>query len=83
MIRKVEQYEEQHKALMEKLEKAEAERGEVIVRDFSKVEAILQEGWKSIYENLEPEYRRAYWRSFIRTIELDEVSKEVTRLNFF
>jgi DNA invertase Pin-like site-specific DNA recombinase len=84
-IRTVEQYEEQYEKLTEKLEKAEQENGQVIVKDYSKIESILEKGWKSIYENLEDEYKRAFWRSFIRSIELnwtDDI-KEVTRVNFF
>ena len=85
MIRKVEQYEEQHTKLMEKLEKAEAEQGEVSVKDFSKVESILQEGWENIYKNLDDTYKRAFWRSFIKSIELNWTTdvKEITKVNFF
>ena len=83
-IRKVEQYEEQYEALMKKLEKAEEEQGEIITKDFSKVEAILQSGWKEIYNNLEDEYKRAFWRSFIRSIEINWTTetKEIVKVNF-
>lgn len=84
-IRTVEQYDKQYTMLMEKLEKAEAEHGEIVVKDFSKVEAILQDGWKTIYNNLEDEYKRAFWRSFIKSIELHWTTekKEITKVNFF
>lgn len=84
-IRTVEQYDKQYSALMEKLEKAEAEQGEIVVKDFSKVEEILQDGWKEIYNNLEDEYKRAFWRSFIKSIEVNWTTdvKEITRVNFF
>lgn len=84
-IRTVEQYEEQYEALMKKLEVAEAEQGEIVVKDFSKVEAILQEGWKSIYNNLEDEYKRAFWRSFIKSVEVTWTTedKKITKVNFF
>lgn len=83
-IRKVEQYEEQYEALIKKLEKAEEEQGEIITKDFSKVEAILQDGWKAIYDNLEDEYKRAFWRSFIRSIEINWTTetKEIVKVNF-
>lgn len=83
-IRKVEQYEEQYEALMAKLERAEAERGEISTKDFSKVEGILQSGWKSIYEDLEPEYKQAFWRSFIQSIEIiwTTETKEIVKVNF-
>lgn len=84
-IRKVEQYEKDYAELMELLEEAEAEQGEVAIRDFSKVEAILQEGWTAIYNNLDDSYKRAFWRSFIKSIEINWTTekKEITRVNFF
>lgn len=84
-IRKVEQYEKDFAELMQKLEAAEAEQGEVIVKDFGKIEAILHSGWEGIYNALEDEYKRAFWRSFIQSIEIDWTTekKEITRVNFF
>lgn len=84
-IRTVEQYEKQHNELMEKLEKAEAEQSTVIPKDFTKVETILHDGWKTIYENLDDAYKRAFWRSFIKSIEIEWTTdkKEITRVNFF
>jgi len=84
-IRKVEQYEKDYAELMEKLEAAEAEQGEVIVKDFGKIEAILQSGWEGIYKALDDQHKRAFWRSFIQSIEIywTTETKEITRVNFF
>ena len=84
-IRKVEQYEKDYAELMDLLEKAEAEQGEVVVKDFGKIDAILHDGWRSIYDNLEDAYKRAFWRSFIKSIELNWTTekKEVANVNFF
>lgn len=84
-IRKVEQYEKDYEELMLKLEAAEAEQEKIPVKDFSKVEKVLQEGWKGIYSNLDEAHRKAFWRSFIRSIEINWTTekKEVTRVNFF
>lgn len=84
-IRKVEQYEKDYAELIEKLEKAEAERGEVVVNDFSKIEAILQSGWKEVYNNLDDAHKRAFWRSFVQSIEIHWTTetKEIVRVNFF
>jgi DNA invertase Pin-like site-specific DNA recombinase len=84
-IRKVEQYEKDYAELMEKLERAEAEQGIVEIKDFSKIENILHSGWESIYNNLDDSYKRAFWRSFIQSIEVDwnTSHKEVVRVNFF
>lgn len=84
-IRKVEKYEADFAELMEKLEKAEAEQGEVIVKDFSKIEGILQKGWKKIYHALDDEHKRSFWRSFISSIEVEwsTTKKRITKVNFF
>jgi DNA invertase Pin-like site-specific DNA recombinase len=84
-IRKVEQYEKDYAELMEKLEEAEAEQGEIVVKDFSKIEAILQDGWQSIYNNLDDAHKRAFWRSFVKSIEINWTTekKEITAVNFF
>ena len=83
-IRKVEQYEKDYAALMEKLEAAEAEHSETPAKDFSKIETILHAGWREIYNNLDDAYKRAFWRSFIKSIELDpESGKKIKRVNFF
>jgi hypothetical protein len=84
-IRKVEQYEKDYAELMELLDKAEAEQGEIVVKDFSKIEAILQDGWKTIYNNLDDLHKRAFWRSFIKSIEIywTTKKKEIVRVNFF
>ena len=84
-IRKVEQYEKDYAELMKKLEEAEAERGVIVVKDFSKVEAILQSGWREIYNNLEDAYKLAFWRSFIQSIEITWTTenKRIERVNFF
>lgn len=84
-IRTVEKYEADYAELMELLEKAQAEQNEVKVKDFSKIEAILHSGWEAIYNDLDDAYKRAFWRSFIQSIEIDWSTerKEITRVNFF
>jgi hypothetical protein len=84
-IRKVEQYEKDYAELMEQLAKAEEEQGEVIVKDFSKIEAILHKGWEVIYNNLDDAHKRAFWRSFVKSIEVNWTTKtkEIVRVNFF
>ena len=70
-IRSVEQYEKDHDELMEKLRLAEEERDTVVIQDFSHIEAILHEGWKEMYLQLDEEHKRAFWRSFIKSFEPD------------
>ena len=84
-IRTVEKYESDYAELMELLEKAENERKDAPVKDFSKIEAILHSGWKTIYENLDDAYKRAFWRSFIQSVELEWTTetKKIKDINFF
>ncbi len=84
-IRKVEQYEAAYAELMDLLEKANAERADEQVKDFSHIEAILHSGWEAIYNKLDDAYKRAFWRSFVKSIEIDwtTTAKEIKRVNFF
>lgn len=84
-IRKVEQYEKDYAELLKKLEEAKAEQGIVIVKDFSKIEAILHSGWREIYKALDDAHKRAFWRSFVESIEVDwsGEKKKIKRVNFF
>lgn len=84
-IRKVEQYEKQYAELMQRLDEAEAEQSHIEEKDFDKIEAILESGWKGIYEHLDDEHKRAFWRSFVSAIEIDWTTekKEIKEVIFF
>ena len=84
-IRTVEQYEKQYEELMDLLAKAEAEQNTTVVKDFSKIEAILHSGWRTIYDSLDDAHKRAFWRSFVKSIEVNWTTdtKEIVRVNFF
>ena len=81
-IRTVEKYEAEYAELLERLEAAEAEREEVVIKDFSHIEEVLHEGWRAIYENLDDFYKRAFWRSFIKSIDVTW-EKTIEKVNFF
>jgi hypothetical protein len=78
-IKTIEKYDEQYDKLMEQLELAKSERNEVEVKDFSKIEAVLHEGWKEIYKELDDEHKKAFWRGIISSIEI-EWTKDVKRI---
>lgn len=84
-IRKVEQYEKDYDELLQKLELAEAEQNQVTQKDFSHIEAILNSGWKAIYNNLDDEHKRAFWRSIISSIEVEWTTekKALSKVNFY
>jgi DNA invertase Pin-like site-specific DNA recombinase len=81
-IRTVEQYEKDYAELIEKMELAEAERRTAPVKDFGKVENILHDGWRAVYDSLDDAYKRAFWRSFVQSIEVNW-EKGIDRVNFF
>ena len=62
-------------------ERAE-ERNEL---DFVKIESVLVDGWQNIYENLDDEHKRAFWRSFISEIHINwhGATKEIKDVIFF
>ena len=84
-IKKVEQYEKDFAELTEKLEAAEREHNTVEVKDFSKIEKILEGGWREVYNSLDDEHKRSFWRSIIQSIEIiwNDTKKEITRVKFF
>lgn len=83
-IRTVEQYERDFAALAAKIEQAKAARAEVKSTDYSAVEEILHDGWQAIYSGLDDAHKRAFWRSFVASIELhwETDIKEVVKVIF-
>jgi DNA invertase Pin-like site-specific DNA recombinase len=84
-IRTIEQYDKEYDELMDKLELAKQEQGEVDVKDFEKIEAVLSEGWREIYKALDDEHKKAFWRGIISTIELEwrDKVKRIEKVTFF
>lgn len=85
-IKTVEKYDKQFEELQRKLEEAKAEQQEeLVVKDFSEIDAILHDGWKEIYEKLDDPHRKAFWRSFIERIDFDwnGTEKKLTGIKFF
>ena len=87
-IKNVEKYDRDYDELVAKIEAAQQKHTEVIRQDFSKAEAALSGEWKDIYESLDNAHRRAFWRSFVESIEIDwsghrQRDKQIKRVNFF
>ena len=84
---KAEKYDKDYDALLVKLEEAESETVEVVKQDFSKAEAALADGWEGIYNALDDAHRRAFWRSFISSIEINADwamgNMKIEKINFF
>ena len=84
-IRTVEQYEQDYADIMERIDTAQLEQRKPEMKDFSHIEEILQAGWQEIYKALDDEHKRAFWRSFIHTIEVEwnKETKEIKNIIFF
>jgi chorismate mutase len=84
-IRTIEQYDKEYDELMEMLDLAKQEQGKVEVKDFTAIEAVLHEGWKEIYEVLDDERKKAFWRGIMSSIELEWTTevKRITNVTFF
>lgn len=84
-IRKVEQYEKQYAELLQRLEEAEEMQKNVVKKDYTHIDSLLKDGWKEVYKKLDDAHKKAFWRSFIRSIEINWTTetKEITKINFF
>lgn len=84
-IRTMEQYDKEYDELLEKLELAKQERSVVDVKDFEKIEAVLHRGWRDIYNALDDENKKAFWRGIVSSIEIEWTTdvKRITKVNFF
>ena len=80
----IEQYDREYDELIEKIELAKFEKENTEPKDFSKIESVLQEDWKEIYNALDDEHKRAFWRNLISSIELEWHGniKRIKRVNF-
>lgn len=84
-IKSVEEYDRDYDSLMEQIEAATEEIAEVQkAPDLSHIHSILDSGWKGIYENLDGDHKRAFWRSFISKIKINWTTdvKEISDIEF-
>lgn len=85
-IKSAEEYDRKYYLLVQKIEDANEELAEERKEpDFSKIESVLVDGWQNIYENLDDEHKRAFWRSFISEIHVnwEGDTKEIKEVIFF
>lgn len=80
----IEQYDKEYDELMEKIELAKFEKENTEPKDFSKIESVLHTDWKEIYNALDDEHKRAFWRNLISSIEIEWEGniKRIKRVNF-
>ena len=88
-IKDAAKYDKDYDELVAKIEVAQEKHVGIVKKDFSKVEEALSGDWRTIYNALDEPHKRAFWRSFIESIELDwnngtkAADKKIHRVNFF
>lgn len=85
-IKKVEDYDKQYDALMEQIEEAHEEQATLNEEpDYEKIQLILTKGWKDMYNALDDEHKRAFWRSFVEEIQVEWTTKvkRIIDIKFF
>ena len=83
-IKSVEEYDKKYDEIVAKIAEAENPTVEKPM-DFSYIKETLSGGWKGIYEALDNEHKRAFWRSFVREIQIDwgASKKDIKDIIFF
>ena len=83
-IKNVEEYDRKYDEIIAKIAEAESSIKEK-PKDFSKIKETLSAGWKSIYESLDNYHKRAFWRSFVKEIQIDwgASKKDIKDIIFF
>jgi adenine-specific DNA methylase len=80
----IEQYDREYDELIEKIELAKQEKDNTEPKDFSQIESVLHEGWQEVYNALDEEHKRAFWRNIISSIEIEWHGKvkRIAKVNF-
>lgn len=85
-IKNVEEYDRDYDALIAQIEEAQAEQKSLNDEpDYEKIRQILSGDWKKLYEKLDQDHKRAFWRSFVEeiVIEWDKKTKRIVDIIFF
>lgn len=77
-----EEYDRDYEALEDKLQELQSRLEPILERDLTAYEDLLKTDWKSIYNALNRENKRAFWRRYVRSIELTEKGS-IQRVIFF
>ena len=69
-IKSVEEYDKKYDEIVAKIAEAENTVKEK-PKDFSYIKETLSAGWKGIYQALDKDHKQAFWRSFVKEIQID------------
>ena len=79
-IKKVEEYDRDYDELMAKIDEANNEQATLHDEpDYEKIQQLLTGDWKDMYNELDAEHKRSFWRSFVESIHI-EWNKDVKRV---
>ena len=83
-IKNVDEYDKKYDDIIAKIEEAENTVQEEPT-DFSHIKKILSGGWKPIYNALDDEHKKSFWRTFVKEIKIDwsKKEKEIVDVIFF
>lgn len=83
-IKSVEEYDKRYDEIVAKIEEAETTKLEEPA-DFSHIKEILSGGWKTVYNALDNEHKKSFWRSFVKEISIDwsKEHKGISDIIFF
>ena len=62
-------YEKRRDAIRAELGKLESDHSEL---DYEKLNAILNSGWRAMYDRIDPEDRAHFWRTILHHIEIKQ-----------
>ena len=69
-IKNVEEYDKKYDEIVAKIAEAESAVKEK-PKDFSQIKETLSSGWRGIYMTLDKDHKQAFWRSFVKEIQID------------
>ena len=83
-IKNVEEYDRDYEEIVAKIEEAGKTTQEA-PPDYSHIKETLTGGWKVIYESLDNDHKRAFWRSFVKEIHVvwNKSKKDIVDVKFF
>lgn len=85
-IKTVEEYDEKYDALVKQIEEAKTDISQITdTPDYDRIKAVLTGDWRKIYEALDQDHKRAFWRSIIKEIHIDwtKENKAIKEVIFF
>ena len=69
------EYDKEYDELEARLNELQSRLEPILERDLTVYEDLLKKDWKTLYNALTKENKRAFWRKYLKSIELDEKGK--------